>query len=155
MYFERKGRGLGDLAEISSAPRGGRCVRKIATVWCLPVLLVSCATPSAVPPNLPPFQGVETERWLVQESDPVGRDDLLPAFEASARSYGCNTDQLGSESSQNIYGELRSYYGVSASCGEGTIALITLVGGGAMIGCAKPTTRQACDALLRNISEAR
>src|SRR4051794_17682908 len=121
MYFERKGHGLGDLLEKSAALRGGRCVREMAGAWCLPVLLVSCATSSAVAPNLPPFQGVETERWLVQESDPVGRDDLLPAFEASARSYGCNTDQLGSQSSQNIYGELRSYYGVTAACGEGTI----------------------------------
>lgn len=119
------------------------------------MLLVSCATASSVPPNLPPFQGLETERWLVQESAAVGRDDLLPAFEASARSYGCNTDELGTESSHNIYGERRSYYGVSATCDEGTIALITLVGGGARIGCAKPTTPQACDTLLRNISEAR
>jgi hypothetical protein len=52
-------------------------------------------------------------------------------------------------------GESRSYYGVTASCDEGTIALITLVGGRVIIGCAKPTTRQACDSLLSNISQAR
>jgi len=84
-----------------------------------------------------------------------GRDDLLPAFEASALSYGCNTEELGGESSLNIYGERRSYYGISASCAKGTIALITLVGGRVRIGCAKPTTSQACDLLLRNISQAR
>jgi hypothetical protein len=122
--------------------------------WLFPILAVSCATARSVP-NVPSFVGVETEQWLVQESQPVGRDDLLPAFEASARSYGCSTEQLGSESSANIYGERRSYYGISASCEEGTIALITLSGGRVRIGCAKPTTRQACDLLLRNISQAR
>lgn len=104
---------------------------------------------------MPTFDGVETQWWLAQESESGGRDDLLPAFEESARSYGCSTDQLGGESSLNIYGERRSYYGVSASCEEGTIALITLVGGRVRIGCAKPTTPQACDLLLRNISQAR
>jgi hypothetical protein len=98
---------------------------------------------------------METDRWLAQESEPLGRSDLLPAFEESARSYGCSTDELGSESSLNIYGERRSYYGISASCDEGTIALITLVGGRVRIGCAKPTTHQACEQLLRNISQAR
>jgi len=119
-------------------------------------LLVSCATPRAEPratPNVPTFLGVETEHWLVEESQPVGRDDVLPAFEASARNYGCSTEQLGSQSSQNIYGESRSYYGVTAACAEGTIALITLVGGGVRIGCVKPTTRAACDLLLRNIAQ--
>jgi hypothetical protein len=121
---------------------------------CLAILLVSCATaqPAA---NVPPFQGAETRDWLVQESEPVARDDLLPAFEASARSYGCSTEHLGSESTQNIYGESRSYYGVSASCQEGIIALVTLAGGRVRIGCAKPTTTKACELLLRNISEAR
>jgi hypothetical protein len=88
-------------------------------------------------------------------TEPLGRDDVLPAFKESARSYGCVTDEMGSESSPNIHGELRSYYGVSATCREGTIALITLVGGNVSIGCAKPTTREACNLLLRNISEAR
>jgi len=117
-------------------------------------LLVSCATAQPAP-NAPPFQGVETEHWLVQESEPIARDDLLPAFEASARSYGCSTEHLGATSSSNIYGELRRYYGISAACQEGTIALVTLMGGRVRIGCAKPTTAQACDLLLRNISEAR
>jgi hypothetical protein len=120
----------------------------------LPMLVVSCAAASSRP-DVPTFLGVETDRWLVQESEPVGRDDLLPAFQASARSYGCNTEQLGNQYSANILGERRSYYGVSASCEEGTIALITLVDGRVSIGCAKPTTRQACDLLLRNISQAR
>ncbi|HEY0468752.1 MAG TPA: hypothetical protein VGC79_31375, partial [Polyangiaceae bacterium] len=91
----------------------------------------------------------------VQETAPVGRDDILPAFEASARNYGCRTEQLGRDSSSTMYGELRSYYGISASCDEGAIALITLVGGRVRIGCLKPTTRAACDLLLRNISQAR
>lgn len=123
--------------------------------WSWLALVASCATANSTPSNLPAFSGVETEHWLVQESESGGRADLLPAFEASAESYGCSTVQLGAESSSNIHGERRSYYGISASCQEGTIALITLVAGRVRIGCAKPTTSQACDLLLRNISEAR
>ncbi len=129
--------------------------------WALTVLAGGCALASppksrhAAPQDLPAFGGIETEHWLVQVSEPVGRDDLLPAFEQSARSYGCGTEQLGGDSSQNIYGVMRSCYGVTATCSEGTIALITLVGGRVSIGCAKPTTPELCDQLLRNISEAR
>ena len=129
-------------------------------VWLLPMLVVSCTKASPAPrapafPALPQFIGEETDRWLVQESGPVGRDDVLPAFEASAQNYGCRTDKLGNKVSFNIQGERRSYYGVTASCDEGTIALVTLVGGSVRIGCAKPTTAQACQQLLRNIAEAR
>ena len=124
------------------------------------LLLVSCADTNRGPrapafSDLPQFIGEETDRWLVEESAPVGRDDVLPAFEASAQNYGCRTDKLGNRTSFNIQGERRAYYGVTASCYEGTIALITLVGGNVRIGCAKPTTSKACDQLLRNISEAR
>jgi hypothetical protein len=80
---------------------------------------------------------------------------VLPAFEASAQSYGCSTEELGSDITHNIHGQMNSYYGISASCHEGTIALVTLANGRVKIGCAKPTTRSACDRLLRNISEAR
>jgi hypothetical protein len=123
-------------------------------------LLVSCAaaeprTRAPAFPDLPPFIGNETERWLVEESAPVGRDDVLPAFEASAENYGCTTERLGGKTSFNIHGERRTYYGVTASCYEGTISLVTLVGGGVRIGCAKPTTIQACNRLLRDISESR
>ena len=118
------------------------------------ILAVSCAAARSEP-SLPTFVGIETRQWFVQESEPIDRDDLLPAFEASARSYGCSTEQLGRDSSATIEGERRSYFGISASCEAGTIALITLVGGRVRIGCAKPTTRQACDLLLRNISQVR
>jgi hypothetical protein len=131
--------------------------RGIRLSW---LLFVGCADTNPAPraatyPSLPPFIGEETDRWLVEESAPVGRDDILPAFEESARGYGCRTEQLGTSTSFTIHGERRSFYGISASCYEGTIALITLVGGGVRIGCAKPTTHQACDQLLRNISEGR
>ncbi len=118
-------------------------------------LVFGCSPAPSAPSNLPAFGGIETQQWLVQESEPVGRTDLLLAFEESARSYGCATEQLGSESSLNIYGERRSYYGISASCNEGTIAIITLVGGRVRIGCAKPTTAGACNQLLNDISQAR
>lgn len=129
--------------------------------WTLLALMtLSCdgtsRAPAVTPPaNLPQFNGMETEAWLTQTTEPTDRDDVLPAFKESARSYGCVTDEIGSESSSNIHGEMRRYYGVSATCREGTIALITLVGGRVSIGCAKPTTREACDSLLRNIAEAR
>lgn len=132
------------------------------TLRALPVLplLMGCAPakPRARAPefsNLPPFLGHETERWLVEEVGPVGRDDVLPAFEASAENYGCSTQTLDSETTYSIHGERRSYYGVTASCYEGTISIITLRGGGVRIGCAKPTTLQACRQLLHDISESR
>ncbi len=131
-----------------------RTLQRILHASCFVMLPASCTTEKPAP-NIPTFQGEETEWWLVQETGPVGRDDILPAFEASAHNHGCTTEQLGFDSSSNIYGESRSYYGVSASCDDGTIALITLAGGGVRIGCAKPTTRQACDLLLRKISRAR
>jgi hypothetical protein len=123
-------------------------------VWPFSVVLVSCAAATSAP-NPPPFLGEETEWWLVQETEPTGRVDILPAFEASAQSYGCNTERIGTKSSLSIHGERRSYFGVSAACSEGTIALITMAGSRVRIGCAKPTTRQACDLLLRSIAEAR
>jgi hypothetical protein len=123
-------------------------------------LLLSCAPIQPRPrapeyPDLPPFVGNETERWLVEQSGPVGRDDVLPAFEASAKNYRCTTERLGNQTSFNIHGQRRSFYGVTASCYEGTIALITLVGGDVRIGCAKPTTIQACNQLLHDIAESR
>jgi hypothetical protein len=116
-------------------------------------LIAGCA-PSL--PRYPPFHGEETEAWLAYEV-PLSRDpsDLLPAFEASARSHGCSTDRLGSDNRVNIAGEMRSFYGVAATCDEGTIALVTLEGGLVRIGCAKPSTRERCDSLLHEISEAR
>jgi hypothetical protein len=132
--------------------------RHLARVALSAALLVACGTPrsrTVVVRNVPPFDGRETESWLVQETAPVDRDDVLPAFEESAQAYGCQTDHIGEQSSTNIYGEARRYYGVSASCREGTIALITLVGGSVSIGCAKPTTPAACDRLLHDIAQAR
>lgn len=120
----------------------------------VPVLLVSCAAANPQP-SRPPFEGVETESWLVYQVGGLDRDDLLPAFEASARRHGCTTQQIGNERTPNIGGELRSYYGITASCEEGAVALITLEGGRVRIGCAKPTTRGQCDLMLRKISQAR
>jgi hypothetical protein len=99
--------------------------------------------------------GRETDRWLVEQSGPLGRDDVLPAFEQSAKEYGCRIDRLKGPTTKNIYGESRAYYGVTASCYEGTVSLITLVGGNVLIGCAKPTTLAACNQLLRDISQSR
>jgi hypothetical protein len=128
--------------------------RGLSPSWLLAALLVSCGTPISRP-NVPPFSGEGTESWLVEVTEPIDRDDILEAFEASAQGYGCRTEQLGLESTSNIHGEMRRYYGVTAWCSSGTIALITLVGGRVSIGCVKPTTHQACQGLLHRISQAR
>jgi hypothetical protein len=138
----------------------GRLSEPRVFFWLAVSALVSCAPvePRLRAPaysDLPPFMGSETERWHVEESAPVGRDDILPAFEAAAKDYGCSTEELGGTTSSTIQGERRTYFGITASCYEGTISLITLVGGGVLIGCAKPTTSEACNHLLRNISESR
>ena len=120
---------------------------------------MSCAATESRPrapafPDLPPFVGNETDRWLVEDSGPVGRDDVLPAFLASAKDYGCRTEKLR-PTSFIVVGQRRLYYGVTASCWEGTISIITWEGGNVRIGCAKPTTIEACNQLLRDISESR
>jgi len=137
----------------ADAPLGRYWVGKIF-ICCWMMLGASCAA-SKPRPSPPTFTGVENAAWLVEESEPVGRDDVLPAFKAAARNYGCSTEELGNGFGANIQGEYRSYYGISASCDEGAIALITLEGGAVRIGCAKPTTREACDSLLRAISQGR
>jgi hypothetical protein len=130
---------------------GGR-----SCTWICGMFFLSCAGAAAKAPPRPsvtPFAGVETAEWLVQETEPVQRNDILSAFEWSAQEYGCQTEELGSSSTHRTYAHVRTYYGVSASCQEGTIALMTLVGGRVRIGCTKPTTPEACEALLRNISQ--
>lgn len=119
--------------------------------------LAACAE-STPTPKRPAFEGRETEVWLAYEMDVPGRDpdDLLPAFEASARAFGCRAEKLGYGSDQTIgNGELRHWHGVTAYCEEGTLALVTLVGERVRVGCVKPTTRGRCDALLQKIAQAR
>jgi hypothetical protein len=125
-----KGKEGDDVSGKGVLARLARSLGLIAGWWILPMALVSCAIASysAKPrPKPPPFTGEETEWWLVQQTEPVGRGDVLPAFEASAQSYGCNTEELGGDFTATISGELRTYYGI----------------------------RQACDVLLRRIAEAR
>jgi len=120
-------------------------------------LLVACEESTPPPQSPPSFEGNETRSWLAYEIELPGRtpSELFPAFEASARALGCRIEKLGYGTTQNIYGERRTWYGVSATCEEGTIALVTMVDERVRIGCAKPTTRTQCDALLQKISEAR
>ena len=49
-------------------------------------------------------------------------------------------------------GETRISYGVSASCDDATLALISLAWGHVRIACERPHTRAQCDALLAKIS---
>ena len=122
----------------------------------LVLLLTGCAADRSTP-RYPAFDGQETIVWLAYELDVPGRKpgDLLPAFDASAQAHGCRTEPIGAQTSTSLGGEVRESYGVTASCDEGTIALVTLVGDRVRIGCPKPTTREQCDALLQSISEAR
>ena len=131
---------------LDGVPPSGGVMGKL-----LMTLLVGCAA-TTLPPNHPAFDGAETESWLAYQVDGVDREDLLPAFQAGARHHGCTTEKLGSQTSPNIGGERRSYHGIGASCDGGEISLISLVGGRVRIGCAKPTTREDCDRLLRTIS---
>ena len=143
------------------AETGRHCQRDNAVLVrllvALALALVSGCAAEAPTPNYPAFEGRDTDVWLAYQLDVPGRrpDDLLPAFEASAKAFGCRTDHLGASASPNIMGETREWYGIAASCDEGTISLITLAGDRVRIGCARPTTREKCDALLQRISEAR
>jgi hypothetical protein len=116
------------------------------------MVLAGCAVSTS--PTLAPFAGQDNDSWLAYRIE-IERDDLLLAFEASARGYGCMTKKIGTGSRQIIGGgEKRSHHGIHASCRGQDIAMINLRDG-AMIGCPKPTTREACDGLLRKISEGR
>lgn len=91
----------------------------------------------------------------MQEEERESTDFILP-FEASAQAYGCRTDHLGSTTGQLIgNGEVRAMHGVTAYCDEGTIAIIALADRRVRVGCATPTTRDRCEALLTKISSAR
>jgi hypothetical protein len=115
------------------------------------LLVASCA---ADVPRHPDFTGREDETWIAYSVD-VDRDDLLFAFDASARNYGCRTTKIGKDSRQNIAGIGYSFRGIDARCsGDREIAMV-LTKTGAVLGCPKPTTQQACDELLRKISEGR
>jgi hypothetical protein len=115
-----------------------------------------CATGSSAPPApaVPPFTGEPSEVWFLDDVGHVDHEDVLPAFEASARAYGCDTQEIGSDTTHNVHGEMRSYYGINASCPGGSIAIVTLTRG-VRLGCAKPLTRAGCNDLLRRISQAR
>jgi hypothetical protein len=120
------------------------------------VLTLAALTGCAPESRYPPFRGVETELWIAYEVQLSGREpsDLLLAFQAAARRYGCMTERIGGGTQQVIIGgELRFFFGVNASCDKGNIALISLVGGRVRIGCTQPTTRERCDLMLQEISE--
>lgn len=114
--------------------------------------LAGCAVDA--PPRHPDFTGQEDASWIAYRVD-VERDDLLFAFDESARAYGCRTTKIGKDSRQNIAGIGYSFRGIDARCrGEREIAMV-LTKTGVVLGCPKPTTQQQCDELLRKISEGR
>jgi hypothetical protein len=120
----------------------------------LGLTLVGCGAcaPTSGPP---PFTGRETDVWTAFDvaSPELDRaQNLLPSFEASARDFGCRTDHLGTVVDTAGGGETRIWYGVTASCDEGTIAILKMKGGRVRVGCEKPTTPEGCAALLQRIS---
>ena len=130
----------------------------IALACSLLALLAStgCAE-SELAQRPPPFEGRDTESWTatelaIEERTPA---ELTRAFEASARARGCRTENIGSSGRATIGGRVRGRKGVVASCEEGTVALVFLTEDRASVGCAQPTTRSECNALLLKISEAR
>jgi hypothetical protein len=118
----------------------------------LGLALVGCGAFGSGPP---PFAGRETASWTAFEVKSPELDEarqLLPKFEACARDFGCFTDHLGTVVYLAGRGETRLWYGVTASCDEGTIAILKLRGGRVRVGCEKPMTRDGCEALLQRIS---
>jgi hypothetical protein len=116
---------------------------------------VALACAEVHPP--PAFAGRQNDAWIAYEVALAGRDsgDVIESFEASARSYGCTTAHLGTRTDPMLGGEVRSFYGVNATCDATSIALIAEMHGRVVIGCSRPTTRAGCDDLLERISSAR
>jgi hypothetical protein len=117
----------------------------------LALALASCA-PDA--PRHPDFTGREDTVWIAYSVE-IENDELLFAFNESARNYGCRTTKIGKESRQIIGGMGWSFYGIDARCSQGREIAIVKTTTGVVLGCPKPATQQQCDELLRNISEGR
>jgi hypothetical protein len=130
-------------------------VRISVAVVAVAIGLTSCA-PSA--PAKPPFAGQVTAAWIAFDVPvPAGKDSggIVESFEAGAKSSGCGTERLAASSQFVGGGELRQWYGVSAECDAGTIALVAVDAAHVRIGCRRPADRDACEAILRHISSAR
>ncbi len=131
----------GDTA--GARERRASTARRVAL---LALLLAACDPPG---PRYPPFAGTETDAWFAYEVTlPHPRPDLGASFAISARRYGCSVEGIARPHS------VRHSRGVVASCDDGTIALVGGPHNRIGIGCAKPTTRAQCDALLQRISDA-
>jgi hypothetical protein len=131
-------------------PPALRCSQHVGALLLL-VVPTACEPPL---PSHPPFTGRPTESWFAfVVAVPEAREprDLVLAFEASARGSGCRTDRLQTSSEVASWGIF--WYGVSADCTGGTIALVSMNGARVSVGCLRPTTREQCEGLLRGISE--
>jgi hypothetical protein len=128
-------------------------LRRAQHVGALLLLVVPMACEPPLPSH-PPFTGRPTESWfafVIAVPDAREPRDLVLAFEASARGSGCRTDRLQASIERTTWGIF--WYGVSADCTGGTIALVSLNGARVSVGCLRPTTREQCEGLLRGISE--
>lgn len=116
------------------------------------LLALTCCAPDA--PRHPDFTGQEDASWIAYSVE-VERDDLLFAFNESARNYGCRTTKIGKDSRQVISGIGYSFRGINARCTGGREIAMVLTKTGVVLGCPKPASQNDCDELLRKISEGR
>ena len=122
----------------------------------LGVLLVASVAGCAADPPRPDFRGLETDTWTAYDIDVTGMVPrrVVDRFEYAAHAYGCSTRRLGRPGIRHgIEGENSHWrYAVEAVCDDGTVTLVPLTNGSVRVGCEKPSSRPACDALLAKIS---
>jgi hypothetical protein len=100
------------------------------------------------------FEGRSTEFWLAAFPIRTSRDphDFIPYFAQAARASGCRTEPV---TTSLVPWRGYGWYGLSADCSDGTIALVALDGPRLGIGCLRPTTLAQCEDLLREIHEGK
>lgn len=131
------------------ASRGARGLVAIPANVLLALALGGCPSPGHAPSG---FDGRQTESWIAFDLEyaagaPV---DLFSPFDARAQALGCRTEWISTHITYHHVG-----YGIAAHCAEGSIALLGWPGDRIRIGCSRPTTRDRCEGLLKEISEGR
>jgi hypothetical protein len=118
------------------------------------IVIFGCA---CVPPA---FDGHQTDDWLAFDLGVPGRDphEVLRQFAMSAHTLGCGTEPSATRGGRGQVNPQPGVapYSVTAYCEDGRVALIADADAAVQrvtVGCAKPTTREQCEALLRKITD--